>query len=135
MVFGMISANGTGLLVWLERRVSVQEISAKTYDTNYNQELCIQRQRSVLHCQMMKSFLGQEKVTVRNCPNLNPIQNVRKLLEKRTKARNHGHFQELLTALRDERVKTTLKERSHLMKSSSRRFQVVVDKKQYCTKY
>ena len=138
MVFGMISANGTGPLVRLEGRVNAQvykellqrHVVPVIKDSPAEDPLFMQDNAPCHTAKLVNSFLDQEEVT-----DLNPIENVWKLLGERTKARNPGNLQDLWTALQDEWAKIIQEECSYLVKSCSRRCEAVFDSKGYHTKY
>ena len=68
-------------------------------------------------------------------PDMNPIENVWKLLGERTKAKNPGNLDDLWTTLQEEWSKITKEVCSHLVKSCSRRCQAVINNKGYNNKY
>ena len=88
---------------------------------------------------VVMNFLKAENVTVMDwppqSPDLNPIENVWKTLEKRSKARNPKRTEQLWNALQEEWNKITQQDINKLIYSCSRRCQSVIEAKWLHTKY
>ena len=95
MVFSMISEAGTGPLVRLHSKINTtvyKEILKKhvvpNFRTAINQPAVLMQDNALCHtAKSVKTFLSEEDVTVIKWPaqtsDMNPIENVRKLLNKR----------------------------------------------------
>ena len=147
MVFGMISASGTGPLVRLQGK-----INAKVYKelllmhvvpvlrSSSSQNPIFMQDNAPCHtAKLVKSFLQEEGVDILDwpaqSPDMNPIENVWKVLGERTMKSNPKNTNDLWTTLQAEWAKITPEECSHLIKSCGRRCQAVIDSKGYHTKY
>ena len=114
MVFGMISAAGTGLLVRLLDKINstvCKEILNKhvvpNLRTAINQPVVFMQDNALYHtAKFVKTFLSEENVTVivwpAQTPGMNPIENVWKLLNERAKEMNPRNVEELLSNLKGE---------------------------------
>ena len=106
MVFGMISAAGTGPLVWPNGKINAtvhKEILKKHVSnlrTAINQTAVFKQNNFPCHtAKYVKTFLFEEDVTVMEwparSPDKNPIDNVWKLLNERVKRKNPRNVEEL----------------------------------------
>ena len=106
MVFGMISAAGTGPLVRLHDKINIivyKEILKKhvpNLRTAINQPAVLMQDNDPCHtAKSVKTFLSEEDVTVMEWPvqnpDMNPIENVWKLLNERAKEKNPRNIEEL----------------------------------------
>ena len=68
-------------------------------------------------------------------PDMNPIENVWKLLNERSKNRNPSNVDELWTYLKEEWEKISVDECSTLINSCGRRCRAVIDSNGLHTKY
>ena len=108
MVFGMISAASTGLLVRLHNKINTtvyKEILKKhvlpNLKTAINQLAVFMQNNALFHtAKSLKTFLSEEDVTVMEwpaqSPDMNPIENVWKLLNERAKENVAGEETYLL---------------------------------------
>ena len=82
---------------------------------------------------IVMNFIKAESITVVDwppqSPDLNPIQNVWKTLEERSKARNPKTREQLWNALQEEWNKITRHDINKLISSCSRRCQSVIEAK------
>ena len=147
MVFGMFSASGTGPLVRMQGK-----INAKVYkellqmhvvpflkSSSSENPIFMQDNAPCHTAKLVKSFLQEEEVDVLDwpaqSPDLNPIENLWKVLGERTMKSNPKNINDLWITLQAEWSKITPEECSHLVMSCSRRCQAVIDSKGYHTKY
>ena len=112
MVFGMISFAGTGPLVRLHGKINAtvyKEILKKhvvpNLRTAINQPAVFMQDSVPCHAaKFVKTFLSGEDVTVMEwpdqSPDMNPIENVWKLLNERAKEKNLRNVEELWTNLK-----------------------------------
>ena len=81
----------------------------------------------------VKIFLFEEDVTVMEWlaqnPDMNPIENIWKLQDKRHKEKNLRNIQELWTNLKGEWEKISVDECKTLIRSCSKRCQAVIENK------
>ena len=81
----------------------------------------------------VKTFLSEEDVIVMEqpaqIPDMNPIENVWKLLNERAKEKNPRNFEELWINLKREREKISVDECNTLIDSYSKRCQAVIESK------
>ena len=105
MVFGMIADSGTKPLVRLHGKINAIEILKKhvpNLRTAINQPAVFMQDNTQCHTvKSVKTFLSEENVTVMEWPaqstDLNPIENVWKLLIERAKEKNPRNVKELWT--------------------------------------
>ena len=87
----------------------------------------------------VKTFLSEEDDTVMEwpaqSPDMNPIENVWKLLNERTKEKNPRNIEELWTNLKGEWEKISIEECKTLIHSCSKRSQAVIESKGLYIKY
>ena len=87
----------------------------------------------------IKTFLSEVDVTVMEwpaqSPDMNPIENVWKLLNKRAKEKNPRNVEELWTNLKGEWEKIFVDECNTLISSCSKRSQAVIKSKGLNIKY
>ena len=147
MVWGSISAEGVGPLVRLEGSVHagvykalVEEHVLPVLRRAVNQPAIFQQDNAP--CHKAKSVLDvfrREGVEVMDwpaqSPDLNPIENVWKILGQRSKARNPKTTEELWLALKKEWNLISVEEIQNLIASCSRRCQHVIKTKGLHTKY
>ena len=107
MVFSIISAAGTGPLVWLHGKINVtvyKKILKKhvvpNLRTAINQPAVFIQDNILCHkVKSFKTFLSEEDVTViewlAQSQDVNPIENVWKLVNKRAKEKNPRNIEEL----------------------------------------
>ena len=106
MVFGMISIAGTGPLVKLHGKINAnvyKEILKKhvpNLRTAINQPAVFMQDNAPCHtAKSVKTFLSEEDVTVMEwpaqCPDVNPIEIVWKLLNERAMEKNPRNVEEL----------------------------------------
>ena len=111
MVFGMILTAGTGPLVRLHSKINAtvyKEILKKhvpNLKTAINQPAVSMQDNAPCHtAKSVKTFLSEEDVTAMEwpaeSPDMNPIENVWKLLNERAKEKNPRNVEELWTNLR-----------------------------------
>ena len=108
MVFGMISIAGTGLLARLHDKINAtvyKQILKKhvpNLRTAINQPAVFMQDNTPCHTsKSVKTFLSEEDVTIMKwpaqCPDINPIENVWKLLNEKTQEKNPRNIEELWT--------------------------------------
>ena len=107
LVFGMISTTGPGPLVRLHGRINasvykelLKQNVLSTSKTFVNQPAVFMQDNAPFHtAKSIKSFFAKENMTVMDwpsqSPDLNPIENVWKLLNERSKKRNPSNINEL----------------------------------------
>ena len=94
-----------------------------------------------LHCvtQGIKTFFSEEYVTVMEwpaqSPDMNPIENVWKLLNERAKEKNPRNVEELWTNLKREWEKISVDKCKTLIRSCSKRCPAVIESKGLQIKY
>ena len=145
MVWGMISGDGVGPLVRVQGKVNAGVYKQLVKDhvlpvlRNSTKQPSIFLQDNALcyKAMVVMNFLKAENVTVMDWPpqgpDLNPIQNVWKTLE-RSKARN-SKTEQLWNALQEEWNKITQKDINKLISSWCRRCQSMIGAKGIHTKY
>ena len=116
MVLGIISAVGTGHLVKLHSKINstvYKEILKKhvvpNLRTAINQPAVFMQDNAPCHiAKSVKTFLSEKDVTVMEwpaqSPDMNPIENVWKLLNERAKEKNPRNIKELWTNLKGENI-------------------------------
>ena len=113
MVFGMISAAGTEPLFRLHDKINAtlfKKILKKHVPhlrTAIYQPGVFMQDNALCHtAKSVKTFLSEEDVTVMEWlaqrPDMNPIEEIWKLLNKRAEERNPGNVEELWTNLKGE---------------------------------
>ena len=147
MVYGMISGNGVGPLVWLLGKVNAGVYKQLVKDhvlpvlRNSTKQPSIFMQDNVLchKAMVVMNFLTAENVTVMDwppqSPDLNPIENVWKTQGERSKARNHKTTEQLWNGLQEEWNKITQQDINKLISSCSWRCQSAIEAKGLHTKY
>lgn len=147
MVFGMISAAGPGPLVRLHGRINaavykelLKQHVLPPLRTAVNQPAVFMQDNAPCHtAKSVKKFFSEENVTVMDwpaqSPDLNPIENVWKLLNERTKKQNPSNVAELWNYLKEEWEKISVDECKTLINSCGRRCQAVIDSNGLHTKY
>ena len=147
MVFGMISAAGPGPLVRLHGRINeavykemLRQHVLPTLRSAANQPTIFMQDNAPCHtAKSIKTFFTEEILTVMDwpaqSPDMNPIENVRTLLNERIKNRNPSNVEELWTYLKQEWEKISVDECSNLINSCGRRCQAVIDSNGLHTKY
>ena len=147
MVWGMISGDGVGPLVWLQGKVNagvykqlVKDHVLHVLRNSTKQPSIFMQDNAPCHKAMVvMNFLKAENVTVMDWapqnPDLNPIENVWKTLGKCSKARNPKRTEQLWNALQEEWNKITQQDINELISSCSRRCQGVNEAKRLHTKY
>ena len=147
MVFGMISAAGPGPLVRLHGRINasvykelLKQHVLPTLKTAVNQPAVFMQDNAPCHtAKSIKKFLSEENVTVMDwpaqSPDMNPIENVWKLLNERSKKQNPSNVDELWHYLQEEWKKISVDECKTLINSCGRRCQAVIDSNGLHTKY
>ena len=87
----------------------------------------------------VETLLSEEDVTVMEwpaqSPEMNPIQNVWKLLNERPKQKNPRNVKELWTNLKGEREKISIDECKTFIRLCSKRCQAVIESKSLHIKY
>ena len=146
MVFGMVSAAGPGPLVRLHGRINaavykelLKQHVLPILRTSVNQPAVFMQDNAPCHtAKSVKTFLSDENVTVMDwpaqSPDINPIQNVWKLLNEQSKKRNPSNVDELWSYLKEEWAKISVDE-CNLINSCGRRCQAVTNSKGLHTKY
>ena len=139
----MISVGSTGPLVRLHYKINVtvyKEILKKhvvpNLRTAINQPAVFMYDNTPCHsAKYVKTFLSEVDVTVMEwpakSPDMNPLENVWKLLNERAKEKNPRNFEELRTNLKGEWEKISVDECKTLIRSCSRRRQAVIEVKLY----
>ena len=112
MAFGMISVAGTGPFVRLHGKINATVYKAilmkhvvPNLRTATNQPAVFMKDNASCHtAKSVKTFLSEEGVTVMEwpaqSPDMNPIENVWKLLNERAKEMNPRNVEELWTNLK-----------------------------------
>ena len=139
----MISVVGTGILVKLHGKINAtiyKEILKKhvpNLRTAINQPAIFMQDNTP--CLTAKSVLSEEDVTVMEwpaqSPDLNPIENVWKLLNERPKENNPRNVEELWANLKGELDKISVEECKILIRSWTKRCQAVIKSKGLHIKY
>ena len=139
MVFGMISAAGTRLLVRLHDKINItvyKEIlkkhSVPHLRTVINQLAVFMQDNTPCHTvKSVKTFLSEVDVTVMRwpaqSPDMNPTENVWKLLNERAKEKNPRNVEELWTNLKVEWEKISVHECKTLIRSCSQKCKAVIE--------
>ena len=147
MVFGMISAAGIGLFVWLHGKINAtayKEILKKhavpILRTAINQPAVFMQDNAPCHAtKSVKTFLSKKDVAViewpAQIPDMNPIENVWKLLNERLNEQNPRNVEELWTNFKGEWEKICVDECKTLIHSRSKRWQPVIKSKSLHIKY
>ena len=146
MMFGMISPAGTGPLVRLHNEVKTtvyKEILKKhvlNLRTAINQPAVFMQDNTPCHtAKFVKTFLSDEDVTVMEwpaqSPDINPIENVWKLLNERAKEKNPRNIAKLWTNLKGEWEKIFISDCKTLICSCSKRCQAIIESKGLHIKY
>lgn len=147
MVWRMISGNGVGPLVRLHGKVNaavykhlVKDHVLPVLRNSTKQSSIFMQDNAPCHkAKVVMNFLEAENIAVLDwpaqSPDLNPIENVWKILGELSKARNPKTTEELWDALKEEWNKITKREIEKLIASCSRRCQSVVEAKGLHTKY
>ena len=146
-MLGMISTAGTGSLVRLHDEINAtvcKEILKKhvvpNFRTALNEPAVLMQDNAPCHTAMsIKTFLSEEDVTdiesPAQSPNMNPIENVLKLLYERAKEKNSRNVEELWTNLQGEWKKISVDESLTLIHSCCKRCQAVIETKSLHLKY
>ena len=108
--------------------------------TAINQPAVFMQDNAPCHtAKSVKTFLSEEDVTVMEwpaqSPDMNPIENVWKLLNERAKEKNPRNVEELWTNLKGEWEKISVDECKILIRSCSKRCQAVIESKGLHIKY
>ena len=141
MVFGMISVVGTGPLVRFRGKINttVYKEILKKYVPNLNTAINQPAVFMFYKAKSVKSYLSEEDVTVMEWPvqstNMNPIENVWKLLNERTKKKNPINVEELWTNSKGEWEKISVDECKTLILLCSKICQAVIESKGLHIKY
>ena len=147
MVFGMISAAGTGPFVRLHGKINAtvyKKILKKHVVPNLrtviNQPAVFMPDNAPCHtAKSVKTFLSEKDAAVMEwlvqSPDMNPIENVWKLLNERAKEKNPRNVEELWTNLKREWEKISIDEYKILIHSCSKRYQAVIESKGLYIKY
>ena len=115
-VFSMKSAAGTGPFVRLHSKINVtvyKEILKKhviNLRIAINQPVVFMQDNTLCHTlKSVKTFLSEEDITVMEwpaqSPDMNPIENVWKLLNERAKEKNPRNVEELWTNSKGENIR------------------------------
>ena len=146
-MFGMIPPTGTGPHVRLLGKINAtvyKDILKKhvvpNLRTAINQPVVFMQDNSPCHiAKSVKTFLSHEDVTVMEwpaqSPDMNPIENVWKELNERSKEKNPRNVEELWTNLKGEWEKISVDECNTLIRSCSKRCQAVIESKGLRIKY
>ena len=137
MVFGMISAAGTGPLVRLHGKTVYKEILKKhvpNLRTATIQPAVFMQDNAPCHAvKSDQTFHSEEDVIVMEWsaqrPVMNPIENVWKLLNERAQEKNPRNIKELRTNLKGEWEKISFDECKTIIPLCSKRCQVVIESK------
>ena len=141
MVLGMIPVTGKGLLVRLHGKINAtvyEKILKKHIVPNLriaiNQPAVLMQDNVPCHtAKSVKTFLSEEDVTVMKRPaqssDMNPIENVWKLLNERDKEKNPRNVEEPWINLKEEWEKISVDEYKTLIRSCSKRCQAVIESK------
>ena len=146
MVFSMISTAGTRLLVRLHGKINAtvyKEILKKhvpNLRTAINQPAVSMKDNALCYTEKsVKTFLSEEDVTIMkktaHSPDMNPIENVLKLLNERAMEKNTRNIEELCTNLKGEWEEISVDECKILIRSCSKRYQAVIESKGLYIKY
>ena len=142
MVFGKISTAGTGPLIRLHSKINATEYKAilkkrvPNMRTAINQPTVFIQAHAPCHtAKSVKTFLSEEDVTVMEwpaqSPDMNPIENVWKLLNERPKEKNQRNIEELWTNLKGEWEKISVDECKTLIYSCSKNIKLLLKVKFY----
>ena len=147
MVFGMIPTADTGPLVRLHSKIKAtvfKEILKKHVVPNlrtaiFQPAVFMQDNTPCYTAKSVKTSLSEKDVTVMEwpaqSPDMNPIENVWKLMNERTKENNPRNVKELWTNLKGEWEKISIDECKTLIRSCSKRCQAVIKSKGLHIKY
>ena len=139
----MISVAGTGPLVRLHGKINatVYKEILKKHVPNLRiaiNQLAVFMQDNAL-CHTAKTFLSEEDVTVMEwpaqSPDMNPIENVWKLLNERVKEKNPRNVKELWINLKGEWEKISVDESKILIRLCSKKCQAAIQSKGLHIKY
>ena len=140
MVFGPISAAGTGPLAKLHCKINAtvyKEILKKHLSNlrnEINQAGVFKQDNAPCHtAKSVKTFLSGEDATVMEwpaqSPDMNHIEKVWKLLNERAKGKNPWKVEELWTNLKEKWETISVDECETLIRSCSKRCQAVIESK------
>lgn len=147
MVWGIISAAGTGPLARLHGRINgevykevIRQHALPCLRSSGVQRPIFMQDNAPCHtCKKVKAFFTEEQLTVMDwpaqSPDLNPIENVWKIIGERAQRKNPKNQDELWKFLEFEWNAITPSFCMKLITSCSKRCQAVIDNKGLFTKY
>ena len=147
MVWGIISAAGTGPLVRLHGKINgevykqiIRQHAIPFLRSSELQSPIFMQDNAPCHtCKKVKSFFAEEELNVMDwpaqSPDLNPIENVWKFIGERAQRKNPKNQDELWKFLEFEWNNVTPSFCMKLVNSCSKRCQDVIDNKGLFTKY
>ena len=147
MIWGVFSAEGPGPLVRLHGRVNAevykqllqQHLIPYLHATRLQPATFMQDNAPCHTAKKVKSFFEEENLSVMDwppqSPDLNPIENIWKLIGDRAQARNPQNTEDLWSLLQEEWRALTPLFCDKLIKSCSQRCAAVIDSKGLFTKY
>lgn len=147
MVWGVFSADGPGPLVRLHGRVNAevykqllqQHLLPYLGATRLQPPIFMQDNAPCHTARKVKAFFEEENLSFMDwppqSPDLNPIENIWKIIGDKAHARNPQNTEELWRILQEEWGALTTSFCDNLIKSCSRRCAAVIDSKGLFTKY
>ena len=147
MVFGTISDPGAGSLIRLHGKFNTavyEEILKKhivpTLRTAINQPTVFMKDNALCHtANSVRTFLSEGDVTVIEWPaqklDMNPIEDIWKLLNERAKEKNPINVEELWTNVKRKWEKISVDECNTSIRSCRKRCQAVIESKGLHIKY
>lgn len=147
MVWGIISAAGTGPLVRLHGNITgevykqiIQQHALPYLTSSEVQRPIFMQDNAPCHtCKKVKSFIAEENIDVMDwpaqSPDLNPIENIWKLIGERAQQKNPRNQDELWKSLKFEWNAITPSFCRKLINSCSKRCQEVINNRGLFTKY
>jgi len=147
MVWGMISGNGVGPLIRLHGKVNAyvykellkQHVIPALKHSDNNQPILMQDNAPCHKAKMVMGYFKEKNISLLNwppqSPDLNPIENVWKIIGERSMAQNPKNLEELWNILQKEWMNMKKEDIEKLIISCGRRCQSVIDVKGGNTKY
>ena len=147
MVFGMFSSQGTTPLVRLQTRVNAQMYKNIVQDhivpiiqnSGFDRAIFMQDNAPCHKAKVVMSYLSEQDFEIMDwppqSPDLNPIENLWKILGVKVREGNSTKTEDLWVKLQEEWSKISIKDCQELIRSCSRRCAAVIESKGSFTKY
>ena len=147
MVFGMFSSQGTTPLVRLQTRVNAQMYKNIVQDhivpiiqnSGFDRAIFMQDNAPCHKAKVVMSYLSEQDFEIMDwppqSPDLNPIENLWKILGVKVREINPTNTEDLWVKLQEEWSKISIKDCQELIRSCSRRCAAVIESKGSFTKY